>query len=270
MEATGPSQTSGPSVQPPRHPRALKWILSVMLLGMVVLGVVLFWPEPGGPAFAWISPTPIQTWKGRRIIYQIRKFKYSVLQLIGPMGRHFAVQEMQTIPIGVSIFSADRGLIELPERPAMATNVDGSRAWVLSADQLARLRRSRPLDPLNGPFNHTVRTYDGTGLIWTFYDNTVIEMFPRAARQSIRLRFAARIKGGAPNQSNPLVAAGGRGGTAFAVPAFPDVSTNLAFSFEAVIPNQGAVLISTGSARNGTNLWLLISTSGSNAPVKPR
>lgn len=242
--------TVAPSAGPPRRRRALKWAAGIALLLIVLLAAFLWLPEPASPApqFAWMPAGSIRFPKS---ISTATIIKYKLLGWLGPLGRPFAryrpdvsVETQLSLRTGPPI-EIDR-ILGAP----IATNSEGSRAWILTTSELSEMRRSRESvsDYSKETTRMIVSAADGTTTMCVA-GNLILGLTPNLARRAVRLQFS--VSAGPLAGLNALT------------------QTNSALSWEATIPNHNAVLVATGSPGAGSNYRLLVVPTRIDARGKP-
>lgn len=258
MEAMDPEKSPGVPVAPRPRRRAAKWVVGTVLLAIVALAVLFCLPEPAssGPDFAWLQPKPVYVWKPPNALTRL---KFRVVQWLGPLAKHLT-RRHAGVTIDAAVFSLDSRQIEplLTGYSPLGTNSDGSRAWLLSTNEFAAYNKKRFGLKMTVLGAGSIRTADryGAGMVSGHF---AFDVVPRVAPYIVRLRFSATMteatKGVPRTFRNP-------GGDVYVETNGPTViRTNLSVSCEVAVPNRGAVLLQSGSAGAGSNLWLLISAS---------
>lgn len=255
MDSQQPPNTTAPA--PRRRRRALKWIGGTVLLGIVALAAVAFWPEPGstGPQFAWLPVKPVYIWKPPNALTRL---KFRVANWLGPFARRFS-RRRAGVTIDVFVFSADPQQVErtLTEGAPLGTNTDGSRAWLISTNNAAAFQQKRLVQ--NPPMLSagSIRTADGIGAAMVS-GHFAYDVVPRVAPHIVRLRFSATLTEAIvptpppPGLTSPLT-----------------VRTNLALSCDVAVPNRGGVLLENAPSGGGSNFWLLVTASATDSKGNP-
>jgi len=236
--------------------RTIKWVIGIPLLLLVLFAAFLWVPEPPspGPQFAWIPPA--SGFPSKRVGARIA-IKYKILRWLGPLGRRFRPQP--NVSVETWLFSGDGppGELERIVGSPISTNTDGARAWILSTNELFAIRQSHPLGPAfwGSVDTATVTTADDTTIICQTSSSFIFYLASSVVRRSIHLQFSA-WKG---NWPQPVA-----GGVYAAL-----MRTNPAVSWDATVPNRGAVLIAAGSPGTGSNFWMLVTPTRIDAKGKP-
>jgi hypothetical protein len=126
-----------------------------------------------------------------------------------------------------------------------STNQDGTRAWILSSEELKDLKQNlKTLPGVDTLQVLGVTTYDG-GPAQLFSAGISLSLLPKVAGNSFDLLVGATSTEADSSGAGSLMG----------------VTTNLTAAFQAFLPNSGGVLVKAGTAGDShqTNHWLIIS-----------
>ncbi len=270
MDSSPPSlEASASTTTRPHKPRfALRWAIAILGLLFLIFTVVLILPEGSNRDFTWLTPAQMQQ---NMKPGPLTLLKSKVRNLLGPLMRYYH-RNRPLITISSSIMKvSDTAAAQTALGAPIQTNADGTRAWILSAAELADLQRQLKTNPgVSNLMSPRIQTGDGFGGQMTMGRavslapgvstnvGTVIDILARSSRGLVNLLLAVSSTDlASPQTSSQIV-----------------IKTNFSVACRVLVPNAGAVVISCGQPSPDTpaNCWLIVSpvlVDARGRPFKP-
>ena len=237
------------NLAPSRRTRFGIIVVVFALLALVVIGILFARKKPAPePTLVWLDPVQFtsQMHPGR-----LKRLYYKALNLATPLLKHFNSSKRHIL-IDTIIFASHGATIEeLHVGVPVATNEMGARLWILSSTELQDVRHQiQDLQGVNLVNRPRMTLGEGTWASMcvgqstpqgTAFIGVNLDMYPKIVSHQLQVGMNALY-------TEPDEAAA-------------NVKTNISATCRVIVPNAGAVLMTSpnSSQARGTNYWLIVS-----------
>jgi len=259
-----PKAASSPPT--PAHRTGLKLAFGLLAGLLLAIMISLVLVGRNDRALIWLTPAEFTRITDRG---PFTRMKYKLLNLTAPIWQRFR-RAKPTISVDSSLMTLPKEAVALFDLgPSAATNSSGLRAWILSREQVKKLRLNFKRLPgewfLNEPRLTTAsgmqaqaQMFSGESIVVAGRTTPVgltINLNPKVASGSIQLRLLVTFTKLKPATADNPVAC----------------RTNFAASCQALVPNGGGLLLDGGNAKdtNREDYWFLVSPTAVDARGKP-